>query len=92
MTTLDDLLDVGDTRDRARDARREALAAVGAGLYWTGWAAFKTLRLLLLAIGAVFWALGYTARRVVWPALVWTAAAVRLGWEDGRKKSDAVRR
>lgn len=84
MVTLDELLDGGQAKHRASNARKQVVATVGAGFYWTGWALFKLLRFVLLAVGGVFWALGWTARRVAWPALVWMAAAVRLGWEDGR--------
>jgi hypothetical protein len=85
VVTLDELLDTGEARRRSGLARQQVLSAVGAGLYWTGWALFKAIRLLLVAIGGVFWVLGYAARRVVWPALVWCAAAVKLGWEDGHR-------
>lgn len=83
MVTLDELLDIGEAKRSARGAMRKLAAAAGAGLYWTGWALFHAVRLALLAVGAVFWTLGWVTRRAVWPALVWCAAAVKLGWEDG---------
>ena len=86
MVTLDELLDAGEAKDRTRAARKQTLEVFGAGLYWTGWLLFKTLRFVLLAVGGVFWAIGWTARRAVWPALVWCGAAVKLGWEDGRAR------
>ena len=85
MVTLDELLDSGTAKHRSEEARRQTVAAVGAGFYWTGWTLFKLVRLLLLLVGGAFWVLGWTARRVIWPALVWCAAAVRLGWEDAGK-------
>jgi hypothetical protein len=84
VVTLDELLDRGTAAARARAARRGALEAAGAGLYWAGWALFRLVRLLLLVVGGVFWAIGWFAARAVWPALKWSAAAVRLGWEDAR--------
>ncbi len=84
MVTLDDLLDTGHAKHRAGQAGRQAGAALAAGLYWAGWVLFKLVRFALLAVGGVFWAFGWTARRAAWPALTWCAAAVRLGWEDGR--------
>ncbi len=89
MTTLDELLDTGTAKHRAGQARQQTVAAIGAGFYWLGWALFKLVRLLLVAIGGLFWVLGFTARRVLWPALVWCAAAVKLGWEDGRRAGGA---
>ena len=89
MVTLDELLDSGEARHRAAHARQQTLEAIGAGFYWAGWALFKLLRFVLLAIGGVFWAIGWTARRAVWPALVWCGAAVKLGWEDGRRAGGA---
>lgn len=90
MVTLDELLDTGEAKHRAGNAQRQVVAAVGAGFYWTGWALFKLVRLALLLVGGVFWTLGWTARRVVWPALVWIAAAVRLGWEDAHRSGRRV--
>lgn len=92
MTTLDELLDTGHARHRAGHARRQVASAIGAGFYWAGWALFKLVRLLLLAVGGVFWVLGWTARRVIWPALAWCATAVKLGWEDGRRGGERVAR
>lgn len=92
MVTLDDLLDSGEARHRARAARRQTLETVGAGFYWTGWALFKLVRFVLLAVGGVFWVIGWTASRAVWPALAWCGTAVKLGWEDGRRGGARVPR
>lgn len=87
MVTLDELLDRGDVRRRANDAGREALTAAGTVFYWIGWAAAKLVLLVLYILGAVFYGIGWIASRAIWPALVWSGAAVRVGWEDGRKRA-----
>jgi hypothetical protein len=89
VVTIDELLDTGEAKHRAGDAKRQVVEAIGAGFYWSGWLLFKLVRLLLVAIGGAFWVLGFTVRRVIWPALVWCAAAVKLGWEDGRRAGGA---
>lgn len=70
---------------RVRDVRR----AVAAGLAWllfaVGWTVGKTYRALVTGLAAVLFGVGWLAGRVVWPALVWSATAVRLGWDEGRK-------
>lgn len=91
MVTLDELLSsdpAGRSRRSAADAGRQAAALLATGLYRLGWLLAKTLTLLLLALGGVFYAVGWSGRRVVWPALVWVGAAVRLGWEDGRRRAE----
>lgn len=85
MVTLDELLDRGDARERARTAGRSTIEAIGAGLYWTGWLLFRVVRLVLLVIGGVFYGIGWTAGRLVWPALKWSAAAIKLGWADSQR-------
>lgn len=87
MVTLDELLDRGDARERASRAGRQLLAAVGTVLYRIGWAAAKLVLLVLWLIGAVFYGIGWIGGRIIWPALVWTATAVKVGWEDGRKRA-----
>ena len=87
MVTLDDLL-TPDPAERAKratgDAGRQALQLFGAGLYGIGWLLAKTALLVLLGVGWLLYGIGWTARRAIWPALVWMGAAVRLGWEEGR--------
>lgn len=88
MTTLDDLLNSGDdARDRTGETLRDAGRLVRSGLYWVGWLLAKTVYLVLLVVGGMLYGIGWTARRVVWPALVWMGTAVKLGWEDGRKRA-----
>lgn len=91
MVTLDDLLN-SDPRPAARrgavDAGRQALKLAAAALYGGGWLLAKAVLLILLAAGGVLFGVGWTARRVVWPALVWMSAAVRLGWEEGRSPGE----
>jgi hypothetical protein len=89
VVTLDELLDSGTAKHRSEEARRQTVAAIGAGFYWFGWLLFKLFRFVLLAIGGVFWSIGWAARRIVWPACVWVGAAVKLGWEDGRRGGGA---
>lgn len=92
MVTLDELLDSGEAKHRASAAQRQALEAIASGFYWLGFGFFRLLRLLLLVIGGFFWVLGWSARRIVWPALTWIAAAVRVGWEDAHRSGARVPR
>lgn len=75
--------------DRAGAQLRDAGQQLATGLAWVlfaiGWVAAKTLRGIGTGVGAVLFAVGWVAGRVVWPVLMWTVAAVRLGWEEGRK-------
>lgn len=90
MVTLDELLSsdpAGRSRRSAADAGRQAAVLLAAGLYRLGWVLAKTLTLLLYVLGGVLYGVGWSARRVVWPALVWAGSAVRVGWEDGRKRA-----
>lgn len=92
MVTLDELLSsdpAGRSRRSAADAGRQAVTLLATGLYRLGWLLAKLLTLLLYVLGGVFYAIGWSARRVAWPALVWVGSAVRLGWEDGRKRAVA---
>lgn len=92
MVTLDELLSsdpVGRSRRSAADAGRQAATLLTAGLYRAGWLLAKLVYFVLVGIGAVFYGIGWTARRAVWPALVWAGTAVRLGWEDGRKRAQS---
>ena len=45
-------------------------------------------RVLLTVLASVFYVIGWTAARtfgVVWLAMTWTAVAVKVGWQEGRK-------
>lgn len=86
MTTLDDLLDQDAAEHRARNAGRQLAGAAAAGLWGIGWVLAKAVHLALLVIGGTLYGIGWIARRAVWPALVWCAAAVRLGWQDARRR------
>ena len=88
MVTLDELLDRGEAKYRSREAGRQLLSTLGTILYRIGWILAKLVYFVLLAVGGVFYGIGWTASRAVWPALTWAGAAVRVGWEDGRKRAD----
>jgi len=92
VVTLNDLLD-SDQNERAersaREAGRRAVALIGAAFWGVGWLLAKFVLLTLAAIGGFFYGIGWVARRAVWPALIWIAAAVKLGWEDGRRAGGA---
>lgn len=45
-------------------------------------------RVLLTVLASVFYAAGWVAARtfaLVWLAMTWTAVAVKVGWQEGRK-------
>ena len=86
MTTLDDLLDQDVAAARARNAGRQAASALAAVLYRVGWLVAKLAWLLLMVIGGVLYGIGWLGRRAVWPSLVWCGRAVRLGWQDARRR------
>lgn len=86
MTTLDDLLDQDAAQDRARNAGRQLAGAVAAGLWGIGWVLAKLIHLLLLVAGGTLYGAGWVAARLVWPALIWSGRAVRLGWQDARRR------
>jgi hypothetical protein len=95
VVTLDDLLDSDPkaaAQRSAREAGRRAVALAGAACWGVGWLLAKIVLLVVAAIGGFLYGIGWTARRAVWPALVWCAAAVRLGWEDGRRGGARVPR
>lgn len=77
-----------DARARALEARRQLLEALATGLYRVGWAAAKALRLVLLLVGAPFFAAGWATRRVLIPAGRWIAAAFMIGYESGRRPGE----
>lgn len=90
MVTLDELMDsdpVGRSKRDAAEVGRQILTLAGAGLYRAGWLLAKLVLLALLTLGGLLYGIGWTARRVIWPALVWMGTAVKLGWEDGRKRA-----
>lgn len=70
---------------RARDVRRVVSVGLAWVLFAVGWTFAKGYRLSVTGLAAVLFGVGWLAGKVVWPALVWSAAAVRLGWEEGRK-------
>lgn len=76
MATLVDRVTVEARRlDPARAAAatgRGVLRAVTFVLYGLGWLAARIIR--------VAWAVFVV---VVWPALAWSVAAVKLGWQEG---------
>jgi hypothetical protein len=89
VTTLDDLLDVGDQRrDRTRDAGRQIAGYARVGLWSVGWLLAKALLLLLALVAGVFFGIGWACARVV-PALKRAKAAFMLGWEAGRARGPA---
>lgn len=88
MTTLDQLLYQDAAAADSRDARRQVLGALAVGLYRAGWLLAKLVYVLLVAVGGLFYAVGWVAARAVWPALCWAGKAVRLGWHDARRRGD----
>lgn len=51
-------------------------------------------RVLLTVLAGTFYALGWITARtfgVVWLALTWSAVAVKLGWQEGRKTAPKSR-
>ncbi len=64
---------------RARQVRfgRALLTFIAAVLWAVGWLAHKGL-------GYGLYGVGWFAGKVVWPVLVWTALAVKVGWMDAR--------
>lgn len=76
---------VGRAVAELRTAGRSMATLLGWVLFGAAWAVAKTCRALLTGAGAVLFAAGYLGGRVIWPALKWSATAVRLGWDEGRK-------
>lgn len=86
MVTLDELLNAGDKRrDLTRDTGRIIGGYLRIGLWSVGWILAKLVAILLGVIAAVFFAVGWTAAKVV-PALRWARTAFVLGWEAGRPR------
>jgi len=51
-------------------------------------------RVLLTVLAGMFYALGWIAARtfgVIWLALTWSAVAVKVGWQEGRKTAPKSR-
>lgn len=70
---------------RARDVSRAMSAGLAWVLFAVGWTLAKAYRGVVTGLAAVLFGVGWLAGKVVWPALVWSATAVRLGWDEGRK-------
>lgn len=88
MVTLDDVLDqVDERRAETRATLGTAAAYVKAGLWWVGWAGAKLLVVVLTVIAGTFYGVGRAAG-ACWPAICWCARAVRVGWEDARRRPD----
>lgn len=66
-----------------RDVGRQMAGMLRLLLFAVGWLLAKSLRLTGTLLGGLLFGIGWTARRAVWPALLWAAAAVKLGWEQG---------
>ncbi|HEU4542571.1 MAG TPA: hypothetical protein VFR23_15700 [Jiangellaceae bacterium] len=75
MTTLDQLLDAPRVDEITRQAREVRFG-----------------RVLLTVIAAVLFGIGWIVAKtftVLWFALAWSATAVKLGWQEGRKPRPA---
>jgi len=47
-------------------------------------------RVLLTVLAGIFYGIGWITARgfgVLWLALTWSAVAVKVGWQEGRRKS-----
>lgn len=47
-------------------------------------------RVLLTVLASIFYGIGWITARgfgVLWLALTWSAVAVKVGWQEGRRKS-----
>lgn len=87
MTTLDDLMDVGDERrDKTREVAQQAVGYTRVGVWSVGWALAKLVVLLMACVAGVFYGIGWAAARTV-PVLRWLKAAFVIGWEQGRRGS-----
>jgi hypothetical protein len=56
---------------------RALLTAIAVSLWAVGYVAHK-------GIGGTLYGIGWFGGKVVWPALVWMALAVKVGWVDAR--------
>ena len=74
-----------------REAGGYAATAIRFVLFAIGWTLAKTCRLIATMLGALLFGAGFLAARVAWPALRWSAAAVKLGWQSGAKSAAPVR-
>lgn len=83
------------TRERVaaefREAGRYTTALLRLLLFSLGWLVARSLRLVATGIAAVLYGVGWTGARLVWPALVFAATAVRLGWQQGAKPAGGRR-
>lgn len=73
------------TRDQWREVGGLIQRGVGAVLYAVPWLLAKLLRAVGTVVGAALFAVGWLGSAIVWPALCWCGAAVRLGWREGCK-------
>jgi hypothetical protein len=77
------------TRERVaaefREAGRYAGAVARLLLFSLGWIVAKSCRLVATSVAGVLFAVGWTASRLIWPALVWSGNAVKLGWRQGSR-------
>jgi hypothetical protein len=86
MVTLNELLDAGDRRrGQTQDAGRIIGGYLRIGIWSIGWILAKTIALMLTVIAGCFFAIGWSAAKVV-PALRWARTAFVLGWEAGRSR------
>lgn len=83
------------TRERVAAQFREAgkliATALAYVLFGIGWTLVKTCRAIATAIGAMLFTVGWFGGRVIWPALRWSADAVKLGWQQGAKPAGGRR-
>lgn len=83
MVTLDELLTTGNRRrDQTRETGRVVAGYIRVGLWSAGWLLAKLVAILLAAIAAVFFSIGWLCSRTV-PVLKWVRTAFILGWEAG---------
>lgn len=77
MAVLDRLVDV--ERLRWAQARRGLLTALAAFFYAVGWIMFWLVRAVKMGLTGLFFSLGFAAS--------WSFAAMRVGWQAGRRGS-----
>jgi hypothetical protein len=77
MATLDEMLDRVPVERISREARQ-----------------IQFRRVLLTLFAGLFFAVGWSVAKmfgVLWLAVAWSAAAVKVGWQDARKTTGARR-
>jgi hypothetical protein len=70
-----------------RDAGGYLATALRFVLFAIGWTLAKTCRLIATVLGALLFGAGFLAGRVAWPALRWSGAAMRIGWQAGARSA-----